>query len=165
MPLGNSITRGETDGTITEAQMKGYRYTLKQLLQGAGYNVDFVGSESAGGSYFNDCQHAGIGGSRDQYVARLLTDGYDARWNIQKILPPGPYLDVYNPDIVLLHIGTNDVTHETEDELYGQENINAILNLIDQYEIRSQKEVIVFLALIINRRNCVSGCYTTGSLE
>jgi lysophospholipase L1-like esterase len=161
MPLGNSITRGETDGSITEDQMKGYRYDLKQLLQAAGYPVDFVGSESAGYSFFNDCEHAGIGGSRDQYVARLLVDGYDERWGEQIINPPGPYLDVFNPDIILLHIGTNDCTHETETELYDNENINYILDLVDQYEARAQREVIVFLALIINRKDHAQGYYTT----
>jgi lysophospholipase L1-like esterase len=162
MPLGNSITRGEeTDGGLLESQMKGYRYDLKVLLEAAGYMVDFVGSESAGYLYFDDSQHAGIGGSRDQYVARLLTDGYDERWDRQTIEPPGPYLDVFNPDIILLHIGTNDITHESETELYDDEKVSTILNLVDQYEARAQKEVIVFLALIINRRNCVTGCYTT----
>src|SRR4030042_3181750 len=73
MPIGNSITQGWTDGSITdENQLIGYRYNLKQLLQAADYITDFVGSESAGCLYFTDCQHAGIGGSRDQYVVRLL---------------------------------------------------------------------------------------------
>ncbi len=162
MPLGNSITRGETDGTITEGQMKGYRYELKNLLNMAGYNTDFVGSESTGFNYFSDSQHAGIGGSRDQYVARLLMDGYDARNDIQILVPPRPYLDEYDPDIILLHIGTNDITHEA-DAITNQQ-VSAVLNLIDQYEVRAQREVIVFLALIINRKlPCIagSGCQTT----
>ena len=162
MPLGNSITRGETDGTITVDQMKGYRYYLNQLLTTAGYSTDFVGSESSGCGFFNDCQHAGIGGTRDQYVARLLTDGYDERNGVQILVPPRPYLDEYNPDIILLHIGTNDITHEP-DAITNQQ-VSTILNLIDQYEIRAQKEVIVFLALIINRKipcTAGSGCQTT----
>ncbi len=161
LPLGNSITEGYTDGTLTAPQMKGYRYDLKQLLESSGFLIDFVGSQQNGSLYFNDCQHGGIGGSRDQYVARLLTDGYDERWGVQIINPPGPYLDVYNPDIILLHIGTNDITHESESELYDNEKISSIFNLIDQYEARAGKEVIVFMALIINRKDCVTGCYTT----
>ena len=46
----------------------------------------------------------------------------------------------------------------------ANQRVSAILNLIDQYEIRAGKEVIVFLALIINRRlPCIagSGCQTT----
>jgi lysophospholipase L1-like esterase len=165
LPLGNSITMGWTDGTHTSVnQLTGYRYDLKQLLQAHGYSTDFVGSESAGSDYFADCQHGGIPGSRDQFVARLLIDGYDERNGIQILNPPRPYLDDFNPDIILLHIGTNDVIHEEEAELIGNQQVSTILNLIDQYEIRSGREVIVFLALIINRRkpcDTGSGCYNT----
>jgi lysophospholipase L1-like esterase len=150
MPLGNSITRGETDGSIPVNQMKGYRYDLKQSLQAAGYPIDFVGSESSGSAYLTDQQHAGIGGSRDQYVARLLFDGYDDRNDIQILVPARPYLDDYNPDIILLHIGTNDITHEADPISIQQ--VSLILDLVDQYENRSNREVIVFLALIINRK-------------
>jgi len=162
MPLGNSITQGYTDGTITVAQMKGYRYDLKQLLLGSGYSIDFVGSESSGNTYFADCQHAGIGGSRDQYVARLLIDGYDQRWGVQILNPPRPYLDEFNPDIILLHIGTNDCTHETD--VITNQKVSYILDLIDQYEARANHEVIVFLALIVNRQKpwvAGSGAATT----
>lgn len=164
MPLGNSITQGYTYEGLPEEQLKGYRFDLKQLLQGEGYSIDFVGSESSGSAYFTDSQHAGIGGSRDQYVARLLVDGYDERWGVQIINPPGPYLDEFDPDIILLHIGSNDVTHEDVSELIDNQKVSDILDLIDQYEIRSNREVVVFLALIINRKQpCVagSGCYNT----
>ncbi|MBN2481866.1 MAG: T9SS type A sorting domain-containing protein [Bacteroidales bacterium] len=164
MPLGNSITQGYTDGTLLENQRKGYRKDLKQLLQTAGFVIDFVGSQTSGEAYFSDAQHAGIGGSRDQYVARLLTDGYDERNGVQILVPPRPYLDDYDPDIVLLHIGTNDVTHEGEEEVYLNQKVSYILDLIDQYEVRSGREVIVFLALIINRKKpwiAGSGAYTT----
>lgn len=165
MPLGNSITLGWTDGSHTSVnQLKGYRYDLKYLLYGQGFITDFVGSESCGSDYFADSQHAGIGGSRDQFVARLLVDGYDERNDIQILIPPRPYLDDYNPDIILLHIGTNDVTHEDETELIGNQKVSYILDLIDQYEVRSGREVIVFLGLIINRKKpCEtgSGCFNT----
>lgn len=150
MPMGNSITQGWTNGTITDDYyLAGYRYNLKTLLQNEGFSIDFVGSQSGGGYYFSDCQHAGIGGTRDQYVVRLLQDGFDVRNNVQILVPPRPYLDEYNPDIILLHIGTNDITHE-EDAITNQQVMN-ILNMIDQYEARSHKEVVVFLARIINR--------------
>ena len=70
MPLGNSLTVGETgDPNLPPAdQLIGYRYGLKYLLQQGGYNVDFVGSQSAGSAFFSDHQHAGIGGSRDQVL-------------------------------------------------------------------------------------------------
>lgn len=150
LPLGNSITVGETDGSLSEDKMKGYRYGLRFLLKNAGYKLNFVGSQSSGCTYFNDCQHGGIGGIRDQYIVRLLTDGYDERNMVQILVPPRPYLDEYKPDIILLHIGTNDITHEGTAAITNQK-ITEILNKIDEYEIRSGKTVIVFLALIINR--------------
>ena len=148
MPLGNSITVGYTDGILPVEKQTSYRFGLYYQLTNAGYNFDFVGSEISGWAYFTDCQHAGINGFRDQYIVRLLQDGYDLKRSVQLISPPGPYLDAYDPDIILLHIGTNDITHETYP---GTSNVEAILNLIDEYEIRAGKEVPVFLALIINR--------------
>jgi len=150
MPLGNSITEGYTDGSLTNGQLRSYRYGLKYLLKNNGYKIDFVGSQTGGCDYFNDCQHAGIGGTRDHYLLDLLTSGYDTRNGIQILVPPRPYLDEYTPDIILLHIGTNDITHEGDAAITNQK-ITNILDLIDQYETRANKEVIVFLALIINR--------------
>lgn len=164
MPLGNSLTVGETGEPVLPPtdQLTGYRYGLKYLLQQGGYNVDLVGSQSAGSAFFNDYQHAGIGGSRDQYVERLLIDGYDERNGVQILNPPRYYLDEYYPDIILLHVGTNDVTHESD--LITNQRVSAILDQVDQYEARSGKSVTVFLALIINRRlpcSAGSGCQTT----
>ncbi|GAB3811423.1 hypothetical protein GCM10028895_01550 [Pontibacter rugosus] len=57
----------------------------------------------------------------------------------------GPYLDKYNPDIILLHIGTNQV-----DGSAGAENdVKNILDQVDLYEQRAGKEVTVVLAKII----------------
>ncbi|MBN1182564.1 MAG: T9SS type A sorting domain-containing protein, partial [Bacteroidales bacterium] len=128
---------------------------LKFLLNSHGYITDFVGSESSGCAFFSDCQHAGFGGTMDQYILRLLQDGwityYDGGWvSKYAITPSGPYLDVFSPDIILLHIGTNDITHEGDAALTNQK-ITAILDMVDQYETRANKEVIVFVALIINR--------------
>lgn len=148
LPLGNSITVGYTDGILPVEKQTSFRFGLYYQLLNAGYNFDFVGSEMSGWAYFTDCQHAGINGFRDQYMVRLLQDGYDLKRSVQLVNPPGPYLDVYDPDIILLHIGTNDITHETYP---GTSNVEAVLNLIDEYEIRAGKEVPVFLALIINR--------------
>lgn len=150
MPLGNSITVGYTDGSLPNEQLKGYRYGLRYLLKNYGYTLDFVGSQTGGSAFFNDCQHAGIEGTRDQYLVSLLTTGYDERNGVQILIPPRLYLDDYNPDIILLHIGTNDITHEGTAALTNQK-VSDILDLIDQYEARAGKEVIVFLALIINR--------------
>ena len=152
MALGNSMTQGWTDGTLPAEQMRAYRYDLKNLLEGSGRPVDFVGSQLDGSAFFTDCQNAGISGTRDQYVARLLTDGYDERNSVQILNPPRSYLDEFKPDVILLEVGTNDVTHETNPGGIANEKFSQILDLVDQYEARTNKEVPVFLALVINRR-------------
>jgi hypothetical protein len=162
MPLGNSMTEGWMNGSELASQRKGYRAELKQFLDAAGYVTDFVGTENYGCDYFTDCQCAGIDGTRDQYLEGMLNNGYDERWGVQKT--PGPYLDSFNPDIILLGIGTNDITHETD--AITNQRVSAILDQIDAYEVRSSKEVIVFLSLIINRRKLPDGsdplnAYTT----
>ena len=148
LPLGNSITVGYTDGILPVSNQTSYRFGLYYQLLNAGYDFDFVGSEISGWSYFSDCQHGAINGFRDQYLVRLLQDGFDMKRNQQLVNPPGPYLDVYDPDIILLHIGTNDVTHEGDPGTY---QVELVLDLIDEYEAREGKEVTVFLGLIINR--------------
>jgi lysophospholipase L1-like esterase len=152
LALGNSITEGWTDGTLPAGEMIAYRYDLKNLLETNGRPVDFVGSQLNGYAFFTDCQNAGIGGTRDQYLARLLTDGYDERNSIQILNPPRLYLDEFKPDVILLDVGTNDVTHETNPGGIANEKFSAILDQVDQYEARTNKEVPVFLALIINRK-------------
>ncbi len=149
LPLGNSITEG-TDGDPPQESMRiAYRHTLYTLLTSGGYNFNFVGHKSSGYGIFPDADHGGIPGSRDQYVVRLLQDGYDLRWGEQ--ITPGsqPYLDVYPADIILLHIGTNDLIH---DEGASPNSVAQILDEINAWEVRTGNEVIVLVARIINRK-------------
>ena len=87
MPLGDSITAGQGC----------WRAYLWDTLQTNGYtNIDFVGTVDSGGcsvSFDSDCE--GHGG----YSATGIAD------NDQ--LPP--WLAATNPDIVLMHLGTNDM--------------------------------------------------------
>lgn len=91
MPLGDSITQGN-------ASQRGYRPLLWRRLDEAGFNVDFVGSLNrsigqAGPPTDFDGDHEGHWGWRaDQILARINGWAADAR-----------------PDVVLLHIGTNDI--------------------------------------------------------
>ncbi|WP_250004896.1 ricin-type beta-trefoil lectin domain protein [Actinoplanes sp. M2I2] len=86
MPLGDSITEGtQVPG--------GYRIGLWQRLSGAGYRVDFVGTQVNGPAALGDHDHQGHPGWRiDQIDANI------SRW-----------LGTANPRTVLLHIGTNDI--------------------------------------------------------
>lgn len=149
LPFGNSITEG-TDGDPPQESLRiAYRHTLYTLLTAAGYDFDFVGHQTGGYGVFPDAEHGGIAGTRDQYLVRLLQDGYDLRWEEQ--ITPGsqPYLDVYPADLILLHIGTNDITHG---EGASEGSVTQILNEIDAWELRTGNQVIVLVARILNRK-------------
>ena len=153
LPLGNSITEGMGAEYIPESERISYRKALYDYLTDAGYNFDFVGHRNAGYASFSDADHGGIPGTRAQYVARLLQDGYDERWDTQ-ITPGGkPYLDVYPADIILLHIGTNDITHG---EGSSAVDVDNILDIIDAWELTNETHVQVFVARIIQRTDNAS---------
>ncbi|GAA3448190.1 cellulose binding domain-containing protein [Dactylosporangium matsuzakiense] len=90
MPLGDSITAGPGC----------WRAKLWHRLVTSGYsNIDFVGGVSDGGGcnpgYAYDFDHEGHGG----YSATGIADNNQ--------LPP--WLAAANPDVILVHLGTNDM--------------------------------------------------------
>lgn len=89
MPLGDSITYG-SGGT---ANLGGYRGTLYTALTAAGYNPDFIGSQTANSSLMADQNHEGHGGWRIDQLDASMT---------------GWLGSMADPDVVLMHIGTND---------------------------------------------------------
>ncbi|MBN2020012.1 MAG: hypothetical protein JW749_07295 [Sedimentisphaerales bacterium] len=135
MPLGDSITRG----WYGSAYYWGYRKPLYDLLTNGGYNFDFVGCKVIGS--FPDPNHEG----RDGWQANELLNGRPSAPTEGKI---ADWLVADQPDVILLHIGTNDVTWND----INFNDVNEILDVIDEYEIGSGKHVTVILALIINRR-------------
>lgn len=87
MPMGDSITFGS-------GVAGGYRARLYQLLTAAGYNVDLVGSLNTNGvATLPDSDHEGHSGYRIDQIDTELA-GYLA--------------GISDPDVILLHIGTND---------------------------------------------------------
>ncbi|GAA0514716.1 lipase [Paractinoplanes deccanensis] len=86
LPLGDSITEGtQVPG--------GYRIGLWQRLAGAGYRVDFVGTQVNGPAALGDHDHEGHPGWRIDQIDATITG----------------WLQAANPRTVLLHIGTNDI--------------------------------------------------------
>ncbi len=150
LPFGNSITQGYDLTAPPADEQVSYRHTLYTLLNGAGYDFDFVGHGWNGNAIFADANHGGIPGTRDQYLVELLQDGYDRRWDQQITSGNQPYLDVYPADIILLHIGTNDMTHEASSD---STSVSQILDEIDAWETANGVEVFVFIARIINRKS------------
>jgi lysophospholipase L1-like esterase len=87
MPLGDSITWG-----VGSPSTSSYRAALwDRLTAQAGYAVDFVGSQRSGA--LPDTDNEGHSGWRIDEIAANV-DGW---------------LGTYQPDVVLLHIGTNDM--------------------------------------------------------
>lgn len=154
MPLGDSITSGKYDryddmSTPTaEPEVAGYRERLWNQLEAAGYKVDFVGGEFDGPDSLGDRDHEGHNGIRTQ----RWDDEYDSKY------PEGGIREqVYgwlqsNPaDLVLLHIGTNDLATNKSPAQVGPV-INEILSQIDTWE-ESNSAVDVLLAKIIDFRS------------
>jgi lysophospholipase L1-like esterase len=138
MPLGDSITYGTSStGTV------GYRRPLYQLLAGAGYSVDFVGSQTHGFPFDFDRNHEGHSGWRAGEILDNITG----------------WLNSAPADVILLHIGTNDISQDEGAENPAVE-IGEILDHIKAWE-GLNNTVWVVLARIINRNDWRSGITTT----
>jgi len=87
MPLGNSITHGEHGSN----PIGGFRDDLADLLLSEGINFDMVGTLHDGTNYYP--YHEGHPGKNAEYLANNVTT----------------WLTTIYPDMVLLHIGTNDI--------------------------------------------------------
>ncbi|MER2997777.1 Ig-like domain-containing protein, partial [Pontibacter populi] len=164
MPLGDSNTEGGA-GNLPNDELAAYRDRLEQLLNGTAIkdNYDFVGSEQSGSKYLTDLDHAGMGGARNEDIITLLRNGFYSRYYDGKHMGmdnAGNYLQAFTPDVILLHIGTNDISREGIDN--SQETVNeleTILNEIDKYEQSSGKEVTVILAKIIKSLCLGEDCF------
>ena len=159
MPLGDSITQGNSSGVADEEFQVSYRKALYDRLKAAGYVINneiFVGSLMSGEAVADfDPDHEGHPGFHADEIVLGKGDpqvGTLADW-----------LASEQPNIVLLHVGTNDITFEGGDET----EIEDILVVIDDYEFASGNAVWVVLALIIDRScdpfltNCPNSLETT----
>jgi lysophospholipase L1-like esterase len=95
-----------------------------------GYVVDFVGSLSAGSGLAPqiDPDHEGHGGWSDDQLAA----------GVYRFLKANP------ADMILLHVGTNDLEA-------GVAGVETILDEIERFERNTDSIITVFLAKIINR--------------
>lgn len=144
MPLGNSITfDSRANDKRPDGDKISYRFDLYTLLEHAGFQFDFVGSEKSGAGFFDDPENAGFPGITVTQMTTLLNTGFNPRSSVQET--QGPYLDSYLPDIILLHIGTNNVQESAVD-------LGHILDEIDAYKTRSGKHTKTIIARIINRK-------------
>jgi lysophospholipase L1-like esterase len=138
MPLGDSVTRGITGSS----DQTGYRRELFLTLTGDGYDVEFVGSLENGVPVDFDRAHEGHSG----YTSSQIESEVYAYLETQR-LAGTPV------DIILLHIGTNDIDDVGFD--LSADDVAAILDEIDRYEADKGTEIWVILARIVNR-NCIT---------
>ncbi|MFQ5822511.1 MAG: Ig-like domain-containing protein [bacterium] len=138
MPLGDSITRGE--GSSADG---GYRDDLDSLLTDAGELFNFVGtlSDTSGD---HDRDHEG----HDAWPA----DSVDFHINT--------LMNSYNPDIVLLHIGTNNISGD-ENTLLIINEISSIVDKIYNYDTST----IILLCSLIPRTDLTSRDEQTTALN
>ena len=143
MPLGDSITQGYMDSVISEYRV-GYRQKLYLDLVNNGYDVDFVGGLSSGllAEPAFDVDHEGHGG----WCADGCS-GQNIRDNVYTFLANNP------ADVVLLHIGTNDIDANVQDP-------NAVVGILDEID-RYSRGITVVLTRIINRTDDEEKAYRT----
>lgn len=125
MPLGDSITQGNT-------QQDSYRRPLWHKLKDAGFAVDFVGSEAT--NFTGHAAHPDFDEDNEGHYG----------WKITGVLPKlDEWLDKNTPDIVLLHLGTND-----------QDKAPVILANLEQVIVKlrahNPKVTVLFAQLITN---------------
>ena len=126
MPLGDSITQGDADHDT-------YRRPLWKSLKGEGYDVDFVGSLRANHRGTPprddfDRDHEGHWGWRtDEVLARIRG-----------------WVEDSEPDVILIHLGSNDVFQDEDVET----TLEELAELIDAVR-ESRPEATFLLAQII----------------
>ncbi len=91
LAIGDSITAGQHRVDPTPGA---YRVKLWNKLVADGFNVDFVGSQYNGPTNLGDREHEGHPGWTIEEITTLVDDGL---------------LTTYQPDLILLMIGTNDI--------------------------------------------------------
>ena len=129
MPLGDSITQG----IHINSKNIGYRRDLYNLLKSNGYQIDLVGSMHDGSVSDFDKDHEGHGG----YRADQIRDSVYY------------WLSLNPPDIILLHVGTNDISQK-ETAYNVSLEIDQILDQIDLFELDNDYRIKVIMAKIIN---------------
>lgn len=151
MPLGDSITAGKSSGEADPAKWISYRKDLYDALISDGYVVDFIGGEINGESYTGfDADHAGYPDATVRGIEELLEFGKHPVTEEDET--PGPYLETYPADVILLHIGTNGPESDTV-------WIDKLLDQIDEFEQSpGGKKVKVIVAEIINRSCILTAC-------
>ena len=141
MPLGDSITRG---CCLTDMNCDlGYDLSIK--LAQEGYDVEIVGSQEHPNSLCSDPNtptsfdrnHEGHYGKSTEWLKNNVSG----------------FLQQNSPDVVLLHIGTNDLRGASPDDIPDiVSHLRATLETIHSFSVNNSKDIVIFVALIINQK-------------
>lgn len=129
MPLGDSITHGEWGSS----PLGGYRDDLALWLDTDGVSFDMVGTQNDGVGVYP--YHEGHPGWETDQITHKINE----------------YLRFTNPDVILLHIGTNDINCG-EDAAYVKKATDELLTEIYLYD----PTVTIFIASIIPRKEALN---------
>lgn len=136
LPLGDSITNGAPNA---------YRYTLFNMLKGAGFDFQYVGSKRSNpagypGSW--DTRHEGHIGASSKGINADLSN----------------WLTLYTPDIALIHLGTNDVGYSIRIPGQFVMRISYMESIIEK--LRADNPVVrIFIAKIIPAKTSMDSQY------
>lgn len=154
MPMGDSITMGGFQGS--QGAWPGtptYRYQLyRQLVDVAGWSVDFVGPNSGvtnsnnGNNFFDTTQYPGNNWDQDYtgFHGRKI-DWYLTRESGQSSPRAVNLMQDYTPDIVLVHLGTNDVAGQLQSAVSAANEIGQLIDLLRE----GKPDVAIYISQII----------------
>lgn len=153
MALGDSVTWGKNSMNLPPSgQRVSYRQPLKDVLTAAGYTIDFVGQLNDGaGAGLADEQHEGHGGCRaDELVNGIGSGGCSLGQGVAGTTLSN-WLNLDKPDVILLHIGTNDLSTAGAFDPNDINDVESILNIIDSWEGSNWPVTVVAAKIITNR--------------
>ncbi len=158
LPLGNSITWGKAHQSAPIPGEYGYRDHLYVNLSNAGYTVEFVGPQESG-PYDGEWHD---GATIEQYIPDAYFPSYSPDLQPQPNNPFDIEITLDNlrmagkfPDIVLLHIGTNDMN--SDQAISGgfrvtiMEELELLLQALLDYNEGGSEIDNIFLCKIIPR--------------
>lgn len=126
LPLGDSITNGYPYL---------YRYFLFNMLKNNGHNFNFVGTQNS-----NPANYPGVWDTRHEGHNGASSRGIDISLN--------SWLQSYKADIVLIHLGTNDVAYSIKNPESFTMTMNYMESIINK--LRSDNPIArIYLAKII----------------
>lgn len=148
LPMGDSITYGEESSTNA-----GFRLPLYLALRNSGYDIDFVGSQTGGPAEpgFDDDHEGRPGWEIDSFFGLGSNNGPITFW-----------LNNQNPEILLIHVGTNDMSG-ADPVPQAETDFNELISEIEEWEVGQGISLTLVTAEIINRAcpNNTAGCLTT----